>query len=348
MWHGITHIAGLYPNRSAQQDFLLYGASLAKQMGWKTIKLELSITYRSIKYINQSFPGDPQTLKQLAQEPAFHQVFSDTGFERYVLTCFSLARGGNNEWAGKWNKEVGQIYEDEMYDFAVHLLTTYSNKEFIIANWEGDWQILNSFQPLQPVPRGRLYAYRDYQRRRQKAITRARAAVPGSTSTIKYAIELNRGLDGWGERLHRSVLKNVNPDLVSFSCYEAVEGWHSSPSQAAFEADIEYKLKRLTRLVREQVPNTPIFLGEYGWPIARPEFSSLGYDIGALWQKVIDVAEELGIIGEIPWQILDNEEITPGSGNPNGFYMFLRNGNSDTVGALSPSGVFYQSYLASL
>lgn len=345
MWHGITHIAGLYPLRTAEQDYLLYGAALAKQLGFRTIKLELSITYSSIKYINQAFVGSPSTLKQLAQEPCFHTVFSDPGLERYVLTCFSLARGGNNEWAGKWNKEIGQAYEDEMYDFAVHLLTTYSNKEFIVQNWEGDWQILNSFTPSQPVPRGRLYAYRDFQRRRQKAIRRATAAVPGSTSTIKYAIELNRGLDGWGERLIRSVIKNVGPDIVSFSCYEAVEGWHASLSQSALEADIEVKLRRLIRLTREQVGDTPIMLGEYGWPIARPEFSSLGYDVGALWQKVIDVAESEGIIGQIPWQLLDNEEQSPGV--PNGFYMYLRNGNSNVVGALSPSGVFFQAFLAS-
>lgn len=341
MWHGCAHIAGLYPNRSIPMDFLTYGANLVKTIGFDTIKLELSITYSTIKYINQSFTGSPTTLTQLAQEPAFADVFSDSDFNRYVLTCFSLAHSIDNPWSGQWTKAIGDTLETEMYDLCVHLLSTYSGKEFIIQNWEGDWQLLNSFNPNDGIPRNRLYAYRDYHRRRQRALTRARTNTV-STSTIYYMMECNRVLDGWGERVHRSVIENINPDIVSLSCYEAVEGWLQGLSQAAFEADIATKLARIVARVR-LVSNAPIVLGEYGWPIDMPYFVSLGYDVGALWLATINAAISLGIVGQIPWQILDNEEQSPGV--PRGFGMYTRNGNSAIVGPLSASGTFFNNYL---
>ena len=342
-WHGCAHIAGLYPIRSG--DFLTYGAGLVKGLGFRTIKLELSVAYETIKYIGQTFSSSSlPTLTALAQETGFDAIFSDSGFDRVVLTCFSIADPTNNSWNGKWTKAIGDTQENEMYDLANFLLSTYSGKEFIIQNWEGDWQLLNSFNPHDPIPRTHLYAYRDFHRRRIRAVKKAITDNPSSTSTIKYMMELNRGLDGWGERVLRSVLTNIKPDIVSFSAYEAIEGWHGSLSQSAFEADIETKLTKLYNKTRAIIgPTIPIVIGEYGWPIDRPEFSGLSYNVGNLWLKVITVATALGIVGHIPWQILDNEEQSPGV--PNGFAMYNRNGNSSTVGSLNASGAFFSSYL---
>ncbi len=164
---------------------------------------------------------------------------------------------------------------------------------------------------------------------------------------IFYCLELNRGLDGWGRRLIRDVIGRdarggIEPDYVGFSAYEAVEGWLQGLNQAQFEADIEAKLTRLVRLVRRRLPHVRIALTEYGWPIYDPYFVSLGYDIGALWAKVIEVATALGIEGQVPWQLLDNEEVSPGVFR--GFTMYDPNGPT-VVGPLNASGTYFASIL---
>jgi len=341
MWHGITFIDGKYPDRSATSDFLAYGAGLAAGLGFTTLKLEWS-TYYATKYPHTPW-GTPATLKALAQQASMASVLANAAFTRYQINTFSLAQPTDNLWAGQWTAAIGDSIETEFFDLCEHLLATYPGKEFILTNWEGDWQLLNSFTPNAAIPFARLQAYRDYQRRRQRAMRNARAANPSSTCELRYGVECNRVLDGSGFRLHSDVLANVKPDCVSLSSYEAVEGWTTgATTQAALEDDIAVKLTEIVRRIREVLPTTPIILGEYGWP-SQASYFPAGLDIGALHAKVIDVGTALGIEGEIPWQLIDNEEETPG--NPRGFNLYLRNGNSTTVGALSAAGVFYDSIL---
>lgn len=343
MWHGITFIDGRYPDRSGTQDFLAYGAGLASGLGFTTLKLEWSSGYTT-KYANSGLAGGLTSLVALAQETAMAAVLSDAAFERFQINVFSLAQPIDNLWAKQWSDTVGDSMEAEFFDLCEHLLATYPTKEFVLTNWEGDWQLLNAFDPDASVPFTRLLAYRDYQRRRQRAMNAAKAANPSSTCVLRYGVECNRVLDGSGLRLHSHVLRNVRPDCVALSSYEAIEGWTQGiVEQAALEADIETKLTEIVRRVREVLPTTPIILSEYGWPSQASYFTPLGLDIGALHAKVIAVATSLGIEGEIPWQLIDNEEESPG--NPRGFNMYLRDGNSTTVGALSEAGVFYDSIL---
>jgi hypothetical protein len=321
-------------------DFLGYGAGRVKAIGFRTIKLEFSIAFNTTKYPNTTF-GSPTTLKQLAQEAAFAAVFADSGFDRYVLTCFSITRPENNPWAYAWDDTNGDTQEQEIYDLAHHLATTYPTKEFIIQNWEGDWQLLNSFNPKGPIPRSRLYAYRDYHRRRQNAVRKALADA--GQGTVKYAIECNRVLDDYGYRVHRDVLKNINPDMVFLSSYETIEGWQQGLNQAQLEADIAAKLTSIVNRVRAELPTTPIALGEWGFPLYNPGFAAAGYNVGNLIAAKLSAADALGIVGQIYWQIIDNEEQSPGV--PYGFGLHDRNGNSTTVGPLSAAGSYFDALL---
>lgn len=347
MWHGCAHIAGLYPVRSTQQDYLTYGANLIAGLGFDTIKLEMSVAYSSLKYANQAF-GTPTTLTQLAQEAAFAATFADVRFTRYVLSAFSLTQGGNNPWAGEFNDANGDSQEAEFYDLAVHLSTTYPSKIFILKNWEGDWQLLNSFNPASSQKREWLAAYVDYNRRRQRAVRRA---MRNSTSggRVYYALECNRVLDDHGFRVHRDVIPAIRPDMVSLSAYEAIEGWTetggSLTEQAAIEIDIASKLERMQkRLWMAGMPRTtPVFIGEFGFPQQAPYFPGTLDAVGML-DAVINSADSLGYSGEIYWQGLSNEEYA--AGQPRGFNLWARNGNSDTVGALNALGAYYSNLLA--
>jgi hypothetical protein len=343
VWHGCTHIAGLYPLRVIQQDFLTYGANLISGLGFRTIKLELSIAYDQTKYPNQSWVGTPTTLAQLAAQPAFDTVFSSADFDRVWLSVFSLVNSTNNPWGYEYTKAFGDQMEQEFYDLCVYLLTNYSNKEFILSNWEGDWQLLLDFNPNTAIKRSTLQSYRDYNRRRIRAMQRARAAVPASTSILRFSLEVNRALDGWRPRLHSDVLGNITPDLVSLSCYEAIEGWQDGLSQSALEADILVKLTQIVNRIRKKFDG-PIAIGEFGWPIYNPGFVAMNYDMSGLLNAVINACNILNIEGAIYWQILDNEQQAPGV--PYGFALYDRDGNSDVAGPLNDVGLFYQSLLS--
>jgi hypothetical protein len=342
MWHGSTHIAGLYPDRLVAQDFLTYGADLVDGLGFSTIKLELSIAYNTNKYPGQLWPGGITTLSGIVAAPAMATVINQ--FDRIWFSVFSLVQSTDNLWGQQWTQTRGNDIETEFYNMCVYLLTNYSNKEFIVSNWEGDWQLLQGFNASSAIKRSTLYGYRDFQRRRFRAVKAARAAVPASTSTIKFAIEVNRVLDGWGPRLDTDVLENVGADIVGLSMYEAIEGWLYGLTQAQFLADIETKMTKIITDVRKY-HSGDIVISEFGWPIDDPTFVAGSYDVDALLQKVLDVAEAQGVVGEIYWQILDNEQQSPGV--PRGFCLYSRDGNSTTVGALNTVGQFYQALLAS-
>lgn len=272
-------------------------------------------------------------------------MFNDPDFECHLINTFSLADTTNNAWASRWQPA---IYEAEMYNAACYMLANYPTT-FILQNWEGDWQLLNSFTPTNRIPHERVSCYRDFHLARMRGIRRAQADTPNAVGKIFYCLELNRGLDGWGRRLIRDIIGDdargcVQPDYVGFSAYECVEGWLQGMNQAQLEADIEAKLTRLVRMTRRRLPTVRIALTEYGWPIYDPYFMSLGYDIGALWLKVITVATALGIELQVPWQLLDNEEPSPGVYR--GFTMFDPNlVTPNVVGPRNASGNFFFGYL---
>lgn len=344
MWHHITLIDPKFPDRTGTGDIIAYGAGLAKSIGFTGMKWEWS-TATTTKYPGTSWVGVPSSLYDLATQPAFAAVFNDSAFERHLINTFSLADTTNNAWAGRWNPA---IYEDEMYAAACYMLANYPTK-FVLQNWEGDWQLLNSFTPTNGIPNERVSAYRDFHRARIRGIRRAQADTPNAVGQISYCVELNRGLDGWGRRLVRDIIGRdargcIEPEYVGFSMYEAVEGWLLGMNQAQLEADIEAKMNRLVRLTRRRLPNARILITEYGWPTADPYFLSLGYNIGALWAKVIAVATTLGIEGEVPWELLDNELVSPGVYR--GFTMYFPNFVTPTVvGALNDSGNYFAGAL---
>lgn len=350
MWHGIPIIDCKYPQRSGTSDKFFYLRDLATAFGYGTIKLELSVAFAD-KY-NHTPWGSPTTLAELLAEPSMDAVIGDADIERVQFSVFSLAYPQNNPWAYQWYDSAADLLETEFYDACVFLRDEYdgTGKEFIMANWEGDWQLLNAMTRTASVPFLRVNTYTDWHRRRLRAMRKAIADTSGDV-TLRYGLELNRARDRYSFRIVSDVLPKLAFDpadcLVSLSHYEAIEGWTEGiNTTSALQTDIGAKMTDIFARVREYAPaNTPIIIGEYAWPALASYFAPIGFDMGDLHDTVITTANSLGCEGVFYWQLCDNEETSPGSGQPLGFCLYNRDGNNATVGSLTDAGTFYDALL---
>jgi photosystem II stability/assembly factor-like uncharacterized protein len=236
VWHGCAMVNSQYPDRTGTGDKFEYSVDLIVGLGFST----------TMSYANSGFDQDydgedmgtplPTTLAELFQTPMYEYLFNSSGLNRHVFQVWTFANGTESDPpATQLTTTQLQNEYTEIYNACVHLLSTYSGKEFIIKNWEGDWQLLNGFNPNLNVPSMRAQRYAAFANVRQRAVRDARRDTP-STSTIKYMVEVNRCLDDHGYRLHRDVLQLVQPDMVGWSCYEAINywtvGWEREPIDA--------------------------------------------------------------------------------------------------------------------
>ena len=326
--HGVAHVGGLYPIAA---NFLTRGTTEAAALGFSAIKLYLAPTYAT-NYPNQTWGGSPATLTALAQEAAFVTAIGQ--FSTVVFNTWSFTNGTANFWTEDITSTQLANEYTEIYNLAVHLLSTYSNKTFIIQNWEGDWALLGSFSPTADIPSYRTERMAAFLNVKKRAI-RAATAATSSTSKILFAVEVNRVLDDAVYRVHSHVVPQVRPDLVSLSLYEAINTWGAG--QATAEANIDTLMRSVVRRVRHFYPNAPIYVGEYGWPEEEASFTGISLSVGGLIDKVAEVATELNVRYALYWNHYDNEELSPG--NPRGYYIYKPNG------ALSGAGTHFATLL---
>lgn len=321
MRHSIAHVAGKYFNGAS---FLVSGADAIADAGGDSIKLYATPSYVA-SYPGQTWGAAHTTLEELAQDAAYAAVFGDSRLVRFFLNTWTFANGVNNDWINDWSNAQDAAEENELYDFCVHLLSTYSNKEFVIQNWEGDWALLGAFDTAAIANPERMQRMAQYLRARKRAIVRARADV-ASSSKLVFAVEVNRCLDRFGGRVHK-LLDQVRPDAVSFSLYECINT--VGVNQASWEANIDSRMTEAAFRIRRVLgDNVRLYIGEYGWPEAEAGFASL--DLGAAMQRVADTGDTLGMTDAVFWQVYDNEEQSPGV--PRGFYMY------DETNTLSEQG----------
>lgn len=310
---GIAHVS---PGYNQGANVLDDGADIIAGIT-NTIKLWASPTYL-VNYPGQTWGGTPTNLTQLAQLAPYAAVLARPEFTRYYLGAWTFANGVNDPWKGSLSEAMLQNEYTELYNFCVHLLSTYSNKDFILQTAESDWVIVNnggqpSFAPgnyidLRLVDRCvGFYGYR------LKAVADARKAV-ASSSRVFSCIETNRVLDN-GVRIHTHVLPRLQPDMVSWTSYEAINEWTlPGMNQATAEASMAAKMREVVRRIRTEIRKAqgvrgdriPIVAGEFGWPEAHPLFSST-FDAGALCAKFLDTCDELGVYDANFWQLWDNE-----------------------------------------
>lgn len=296
-----AHVGGLYPTRS---DFLPYGFGLCKGLGpnMKTVKLWLSSAYTT-DYPNQTWGGVYTTLVGLAADAAFAGIWADNQVDTFLLGAFPFVDGTNNPWIinGVPPSYLNAV-ETEIEALCTYLLS-FSNKTFVIQNWEGDWALMGNTTPTTYVAKDRCQSMAAWFRARQKGVAAARLAVPASTSKVLMGVEVNRTLDP-ERRVVRDVLPYVPTDLVSISAYEAINPAFLAADMPSALVSIDTLLRQEIFAIRKINPTVGIYIGEFGWPILeQPGFWNMGQAI----QQVFDTCNALSLntYGCI-WEILDN------------------------------------------
>lgn len=182
------------------------------------------------------------SLKTLSQVPAFHHAFQRPSFRWYQVWLYSFA--SIQTPIGAWSDEASEREYQEVKEWAVHMLETYSGtgKVFMAGNWEGDWMLMYASGNCK-LPSGKwnmtcelrqkaIDNMISWGRSRQRAVEDARKEATYHDVDLFYYIEYNHGPQALEGRpgVTNSVIPHVNPDLVSFSSYSSTNAFNTEPS----------------------------------------------------------------------------------------------------------------------
>lgn len=351
---GIAHVAPAY-NQGA--SVFTDGVDAIAAFGADTIKLWCSGNYNGAEYptrpdyTGQVWGSVPTTLSQLVQTTPYAYALAHAGINRYFLGTWTFANGIFDPWLASIPQSVLTAEYTEIFNLCVTLLTTTSNKDFIIQTAESDWVVINSglgtaFDPSNVIDKRVINSAVAFYGARVRAVRDARASVVGATSRVFSCIEVNRVLDG-GRRIHRDVLPRLDVDMVSWTSYEGIDDWTlPGATQASVEAAIESKTIAVVEAIRHEMEKVkgpaarkiPIVVGEVGWPENHALFDAT-FDVGAFLQTMLDTATALDLEGVNFWQLWDNETYS-GPTRPQGRFVY------DDSGVISEQGVVLAAALA--
>ena len=338
---GVAHVAGLYNYPGVAGSQLTEGCDAVWALGARTITLWATSAYTVKDYTRQTFTGTATTLKTLFQLPQYAAALARS-WEQVILTCYTFANnpGGvvTNQWRVDPSAAFMQAEYDELREAAEYLLTTYNGtgRTFVLKTWEGDWALMDAEgAPDTRVTWQQVKNYAAFLGTRQRAVEDARKAV-ASDCRVLHALEANRVVDirryPHRPRVCREIAKLVQPDVISFSAYDATivdqGGWGAS--HAAWVAATTPVFTAALRTIRRAFPKALIHIGEFGFPEGSEKPGTA--DIEAMVQLIYDIALAEGVDTWIYWQVFSNDETSPGSGVPRYFTTHLEDGSLSEAG----------------
>ena len=257
---------------------LVETAKAIREMGSNVIKMSMGPRYW---WENYDIPQDKniRSLTDLANEKNMKEVLN-MNFKYYQIWTYEFSQY-TPEPAGQ-KKDENQIqfinglsdYDSircyrEVYDFAAHLLKTYSGtgKVFYLGNWEGDWHLRWDYDRNKPANPKTIEGMTRWFRVRQKAIDDAKRNTPHKNVSLFYYIEVNLSdlAVAGKECVTNSILPYVNPDYVSFSSYTAT---NPPATEIEMEKTLTEHLNYIESKIKPKVgiAGKRLFIGEYGWP----------------------------------------------------------------------------------
>lgn len=310
------------PQYNTGSSVLEDGAAGIATFGFENIGLFMTPAYAT-DYDGQVWGSTPTTLAQLAATGPMQTVWGNSSLSKYFLKTWTFASGIFDPWRESATSVQLAAEYAEQKAFAIWLLQNTSGKDFVITTSESDWAFIGDTVTTLPIPEHRAQRAVAFFDCLIRAVRDARREAGPSTSRVFSCIEVNRVLDPQ-RRIHRDVLPYLQPDMIALSLYEAINDWIGGIGQAASIASIDTKIRAVVREVRnayatangrERAARIPIHIGEFGWPEANTQFTTL--DVGAFIDQVIATCDDLGIATGNFWQFWGND-IGPAGGMPDG------------------------------
>ncbi|WP_258103412.1 hypothetical protein [Marinoscillum sp. MHG1-6] len=299
---GTQMIGGKY--KFTKDSYLEEQAKHIRGMGSNILKVSLGKSYHTSYPDMRQNPRLNSTVDILKTEKEFQKIF-DMDFKYIFMWVHTLT-------GVKWQKPMSPqdkltIYR-EMYDFTEYLLTQYSGtgKVFLIGNWEGDWLLHGQGHRNDDPGDEKIQAMKEWFQIRQAAVDEAKKKVEYSDVEVYYYVEVNLAKKGMeGERcITESILADVNPDLVSYSSYEAIKKHPNYDSlKNTVSRLMDYMESKLQP--KENIPfERRVFIGEYGYQTNKKNTDE---DQCQQTRDIMQLALELNLPFALHWEFYNNE-----------------------------------------
>ncbi len=336
---GTQAIGGHYQHGTGNR--LLEQAQQVKDMGSNLLKVSLARgaapNYGSVEAARKA----KTTLEYVQASPELQQAL-DMDFTLYQAWVHSFT---DANWRDGVSMAEARLYYEEMYGLTAWLLKRYSGtgKIFMLGNWEGDWLLLGGQKrEADPSPTA-VEGMVAWMKIRQLAIDNARAAVAHKDVAVYHYIEVNLVKKAMAGRasIALSVLPQANPDLVSYSAYEAIKQ-SPEPDLTSIRQPLEQTLAYLEAQLppKKGLPfKRRVFIGEYGYHADK----SKPLSVKQQYMKsrfVMESAIALDLPFALIWQMYNNE--------------YAKNGTSKEMSLIDESGrkralyALHQTYLAEM
>lgn len=308
------------------------------ELGSDTLKIAVGPNYGE----NYRLPKNPEiksVLDLVLKYPDYGRVM-DMPFRNIMLWVYPLTDRMSGFYKGEIPQDEADAIYREMYDFAAHLLKTYtgSGKTFFIGNWEGDWHMLklNYNYELDPTPetiRGAIQWFN----LRQKAIADAIRETAHHDVRMYYYIELNhvrKSMDAERPTIVNTVLPHIKTDFVSWSSYDvtttaAMRGGKEG-KQRVFDA-LNYIEKHLPP---SDIKGKRVFIGEYGFNLEQVDSPEEQSEYS---RRIMRWSLEWGCPFVLYWELYCNE--VSEAGKHRGFWLI------DKEGEKQPSWYLHRDFL---
>lgn len=334
-WLGTTLVEGQY--HLTDRPNLLEGAERMLALGTRVGKFWFEPHRAPRDYPWNSAWPEMRTLRDLAASPYWRAVFA-LPFRTIILETHSPAEAG-------WNSDPGPEREAriraEWEELLAFLYAEHGDKPLtlLLQNWEGDWQLRGLGVLWDPPPldwRERCARYARRLAARQAAVTAMRAAYPGARLRVLHAAEVNRVADQWHgiPTLTEHVLPLVELDLVSYSCYDAMDDG----------AALTRAIDTIRHFARTTGPlgAGAVCLGEIGIPeMARPD------RVAGRWQELLQAARVAQVHWVVQWALYCNESDSRSRPHPKppvtdparlqGFWLLRPDGSPSETGRVFSS-----------
>lgn len=287
------------PYQFSDRPYLLEVAHEIAAMGSNLIKF--NAVFEGAPY-NMAREEGIASLSDLFEKYSVYRELMTMPFTYYHIWTYPAVE---TKWQDGFDEAEEKALHDELRDFAAYLLAKYNGtgKQFYLGHWEGDWYLSGATDPkVDPTPE-RIAAFTRYLQTRQRAVDDARRETPHENVAVFNYVEVNqvvKGLDGTRPTVTNTVLEKVNPDFVSYSCYDVL----AEPDRAAaLHRALDEIASKLSP--KDGIEGKRVFVGEFAVKASLTGFD--GEKHAAANREFLRAIVEWGCPFALYWQFYCNE-----------------------------------------